>query len=103
MTAKTEDRVIVRTINAGVFFGTLTETNLAIGTVTLKNSRRLHYWDGAATLSELATEGTAKPKNCKFPCPIEKDHQIREVIEIIPVTERAAKSIDAVSTWSAHA
>lgn len=52
-------RVIVRTYSAGVFAGEL-ETKDG-REVTLMNARRLWYWTGAASLSQLAQEGTSKP------------------------------------------
>jgi hypothetical protein len=48
-----EDYVIIRTQNAGVHFGKLSETDLGISKVTLKYSRRIWYWDGAASLSQF--------------------------------------------------
>lgn len=33
----------------------------------LKNARRLWYWDGAASISQIAVDGVSKPENCKFP------------------------------------
>ncbi len=59
------DYVIVRTQSAGVFAGVLRAK--AGKEVTLTNARRLWYWDGAASLSELAISGTKKLQNCKFP------------------------------------
>lgn len=95
---KSSDRVIVRSTNAGVFLGRLVSR---VGdSVTLSDTRRLWYWDGAATLSELATEGVSRPKSCKFPVATEGPHTILGVIEIIPTTERACTSIDAVPVWS---
>jgi hypothetical protein len=93
------DPVIVRSRDAGAFCGQLVETDLSQAAVTLREARRLWYWAGAATLSELATEGTAKPKECKFPAPTEGDHVILGVCEIISVTERALASIQGVPAW----
>ncbi len=97
-TTKTPDRVIVRSTYAGVFLGEL--KSRTGGEVVLNNSRRLWHWDGAATLSELATEGPSKPS--KFPVAIEGDHTVLGVIEIIPTTARACDAIDAVPVWSAR-
>jgi hypothetical protein len=91
---------IVRTTYAGVFLGKILSTDG--DTVVLDSPRRLWYWDGAATLSELAVEGTAKPKTCKFPAPTEGEHTVLGVVEILPVTERAATSLQAVPVWSAR-
>lgn len=100
MAKKSVQNVIVRSRDAGVFAGTLisrpSETS-----VILKDARRLWYWDGAATLSELATKGTSNPGACKFPAPV-TSIEILGICEIIPLTDDAKKSIDAVAVWSRH-
>ena len=93
-----ETRKIIRANGAGVFFG---EVNKIEGsTVTLTNARRLWYWDGAASLSQLAQEGTSKPKYCKFPVAVD-EVTVFNVLEILSVTDKAAKSIDGVKVWKA--
>jgi hypothetical protein len=88
--------VIVRSVNAGCFAGTLKEENS--DQVILTKCRRLWYWSGAASLSQLAVDGTKKPDECKFP--IETlEHKIKGVIEIIVVSEMAEKSIKEVPVW----
>jgi hypothetical protein len=87
---------MVRTYSAGVFLGTLKERNGI--EVTLTDARRMWYWDGAASLSQLATTGTSKPNNCKFPAPV-AEILLTEAIEIIPATEAAIASIAAVPVW----
>lgn len=64
------------------------------------NARRIWYWAGAATLSQLAVDGTSKPKDCKFPVEV-PEVILTEVIEIIPCTEKARLSIASVAVWSA--
>ena len=86
----------VRTDSAGVFAGYIESREGK--EATLRNARRIWYWDGAATLSQLATDGTSKPENCKFPCPVDSV-TLTEVIEIIPITEKAKKSIEGVVIW----
>ena len=87
---------IVRTYSAGVFLGTVKERNGK--EVLLTNARRIWYWDGAASLSQLANEGTSKPQNCKFPAPV-AEVLLTEAVEIIPATEAAIASIAAVPEW----
>lgn len=89
---------MVRTDSAGVFAGYIQERNGK--EATLRNARRIWYWDGAASLSQLATDGTSKPENCKFPCEVDTVI-LTEVIEIIPITEKAKNSIDKVEVWKA--
>ena len=93
------DVVMVRSANAGVFYGTLVKREG--DEVTLSNARRCWYWAGAATLSELATRGTSKPGSCKFPAPTKGNHLILGVCEVIPVTPEALATLDAVPVWSA--
>ena len=93
-----ETRKIVRTNGPGVFFGEVEKIEGT--TATLKNARRLWYWDGAASLSQLAQEGTSKPENCKFPITVE-EVVVFNVLEILSVTDKAAKSIDGVKIWKA--
>lgn len=87
---------MVRTYSAGVFAAYVESRN---GKETvLRDARRIWKWAGAATLSQLATDGTSDPKNCKFPCAVDKV-TLTEVIEIIPITEKAKKSIEEVPVW----
>jgi hypothetical protein len=88
--------VIIRTQNAGVFAGYLKERNGE--TVTLKNARRLWYWSGACSLSQLAMEGTKKAGECKFPCEVD-NIELLQVIEIIDCTQEAKDSIASVVVW----
>ncbi len=87
---------IVRADRAGVFSGYV--KNREGNEVTLLQARRLWYWDGAASLSQAAEEGFSKPQNCKFPQEV-SEILILGVIEIIPTTQKAQKSIKGVSVW----
>jgi hypothetical protein len=89
---------MVRTYSAGVFAGTIGWRDGK--EISLMNARRIWYWDGAATLSELATRGTSKPTKCKFPAEV-AEMLLTEVIEIIPITDAARKSIQEVPIWTA--
>lgn len=88
--------VLVRTYSAGVHVGILKSRNGK--EVTLTNARRIWYWEGAATLSQLAMDGTSKPENCKFPCAV-NEILLTEAIEIIPITDKARESIASVKVW----
>jgi hypothetical protein len=87
---------IVRTQSAGVFAGFL-KSRTGSEVVMLK-ARRIWYWDGAASLSQLAIDGTSKPATCQFPEAVEKV-ELLGVIEILYVTEKAKKSIESVKIW----
>jgi len=87
---------MVRTLSAGVFAGTLTEIEGDTAVVT--DARRIWYWDGAASLSQLASSGTTKPRECKFPEAV-PEVMLKGVIEIIPISEAARESIASVPVW----
>ena len=89
-------KVIIRADRAGVFYGTLKEKDGS--EVTLTACRRLWYWDGAASISQLAKDGTTEPDECKFTVWVD-EITILGVIEIIPCTEQAIKSIEGVKEW----
>ena len=89
---------IIRTDRAGVFAGTVADRNGSEATLT--NVRRLWRWDGAASLSQLAVDGTSKPGQCKFSVVV-PEMMVLGVIEIIPCTEKAEASIKGVKEWKA--
>ena len=68
--------------------------------VVLTDARRLWYWAGAASLSELAVRGTSKPTECKFPVSVPRV-LLLEAIEILDVTAKAQASIASVPVWTA--
>ena len=88
--------VIIRAQAAGVHYGYL--KSRVGGEAVLLNTRRIWYWDGAASLSQLAAEGVSKPQNCRFSVPL-AEITVIGVIEVLPVTEAAQKSIDGVKPW----
>ena len=89
-------KVIVRGDRSGVFFGTLTAKE---GTeVKLEKCRRLWYWDGAATISQIAVEGVTKPEECRFTMTVD-EIVILDAIEIIPCTDVAVDIIEGVKVW----
>lgn len=93
---KKGDYIICRTYSAGVFAGTLVSRKGQ--EVELKNARRLWYWDGAASLSQLSQEGVKKPEDCKFPCEV-PTVILTQAIELLPVSKQARQSIAGVAVW----
>ena len=91
---------IVRTYSAGVFAGYFDRKSLEGQFGTVKNARRIWQWAGAASLSQLAQDGTSSPEHCKFPCEVD-EVILTDIIEVIPCTEKAKKSIDGVKVWTA--
>lgn len=89
---------IIRCDRAGVFFAHVAEWNPADGTARLTDCRRLWYWDGAASLSQMAMDGVSKPQNCKFTVTV-PEMIVGGVIELIPCTDKAAERIRGVKEW----
>jgi hypothetical protein len=93
---KIGDYVIVRTYSAGVFAGILISRDGK--ELELAQARRLWYWAGAASLSQLAQSGTSKPLDCKFPELVDSI-LLTEAIEILSVTKHAQLIIEEVPVW----
>jgi len=90
------DYVIVRGDRPGVFAGYLKSRDGK--EAELSNARRMWYWSGAASISQLAMEGVKNPDECKFPIEVTKLF-LTDVIEVIPATEEAMESIRGVTIW----
>lgn len=89
-------KYLVRGRDSGVFFGEIKERNGK--EVTMTNVRRIWHWEGAASLSQLAQEGTKLPQNCKFTVPVD-EMIVLDAIEIDACTDEAVKNIEAVEPW----
>lgn len=89
-------KYIVRCDRSGVFYGEIESRNGQ--EVTMRNARCLWYWDGAASLLQLAKDGTSEPRNCKFTVYVD-ELTVVDAIEILPCTDKAADSIEGVSEW----
>lgn len=90
------DYVVVRTCSAGVHAGYLRSREGK--EVVLNDCRRLWYWKGAATLSQVAGYGITNPDACKFPAAI-SEITLTEAIEVIPCTDKAKDIIEGVKAW----
>lgn len=91
-------KFILRSPEAGVFYGEMEKEIDETRIVKLTNVRQIWYWEGAATLMQLAKYGTTKPQKCKFTVTVD-EITICNVSEVIPCTEEAMKSIDSVVEW----
>ena len=91
----TDGVVLIRTYSAGVHFGTLASRSGK--EVVLTNARRLYQWSGACSLSQVATEGVDL-SNSKISVIVPKI-TLTEAIEIIPMSEIAAKTMMEAKSW----
>jgi hypothetical protein len=87
---------MVRTYSAGVFYGEIVKRDGK--EVEMHNARRVWFWKGAASLSQLAQSGTSCPNECKFPEPV-TTLILTEVIEMIRITDNALNSLNSVPIW----
>lgn len=87
--------VIIRSRDSGCHAGYLKSEDGT--TVELVASRRIYYWDGAATLSQLANDGPKNPGNCKFTQPV--NLTVYNICEKIEVTKKAQEIIQGVKVW----
>lgn len=78
--------VLVRAYSAGIHVGVLERKEG--NEVTLSDTRRIWYWRGAFTCSELSQSGPASGSKISAAVP---ENTIREWIEIIPVSAEAEK------------
>lgn len=90
--------VIVRGDRSGVFAGILAEKNGR--EITLNDCRRLWYWSGANSISQIAVDGVKKPQLCRFTVTVD-EIIILDALEIIPCTTIAEDNIRAVLEWRA--
>jgi hypothetical protein len=89
-------KCIFRCDRSGVFYGELGERNGQ--ECTIINARKIFYWTGAACLEQLSSEGTKKPRDCKFTMTVVKI-TVLDLIQILPCTDMAEKSIEEVEAW----
>ena len=88
---------IIRSYASGVHFGEVAETRDTLHglSVTLKNSRRIHYWEGACSLSQVAMEGIRTGRvSMQLP-----EIQVENVIEIIPMSENSIDNLKNQAVW----
>lgn len=93
-------KVIIRSDKAGVFFGKLTEQQIAGDKliVKLENARCLWRWSGCSLL-QVANDGYANIDDCKFTVSV-KEIVVTAVDEIIPCTDKAINNIKSVPSWT---
>ena len=93
-----KEMFIVRADRAGVFFGEISKIDGS--TITMTNVRKLHRWDGAGAVEQLALDGVSKPNNCRFTVVV-KECTILNVIQYLPCTQKAIDSLTSVKEWKA--
>lgn len=89
--------VIIRSYAAGVHFGYLKSENFTSAgkVVTLVNTRRIHTWNGACSLSQIAIDGIGGG-NVSVTLP---EIEVVNVIETIPLSEKAKNNLYTQKEW----
>ena len=99
---KKSEYEIARCSNAGVHAGYLVSTNDKH--TVLRDARRIWYWTGAASLSEIAVYGLNPTKSGKSKIAA-KVSQVRlrdqDICELTVCTEAGRKSIEGQPEWRA--
>ena len=94
--------VIVRCDKAGVHCGFLEKQTR--DHLVLTQSRRVWYWNGAASISEIAVHGLnpAKSASCKIAAEVSRI-QLRQsdVCEVIEMHDAGRESIQGMPVWRA--
>lgn len=90
-------KCIVRGDRSGVFFGNVKAIEGKV--VEMNNVRRIYYWEGANSISDLAIQGTKKPQKCKFTKAVNQ-LLLTDVIEINVCTDEAIENIESVQEWT---
>lgn len=93
---KKEQYYIVRCDRAGVFAGHIKHREGR--EITMTDVRRLWFWSGAASLSQMAVDGVKKPRECKFTVSV-PEMVVLDAIEILPCSDHAEESICGVAEW----
>ena len=91
-------QVIIRTYSAGVHYGTLNRVEND-SAVELKNSRRIHYWDGANSLTDIALGGILNKKDSRITKKL-PSIVLNNTIEIIECTEKSIIDLDSFPEWT---
>ena len=88
-------RIIARIERAGVFHGTLDYIDNEI--IRLKDARRIYYWNGALSVTDIAAKGIT---GGKVTIPVTTvEFMSDKVVELNECSEEATKSIEAIKVW----
>lgn len=89
-------KVLVRSYDAGVYFGTL--TNVEGETCRLENVRNIWRWTGANTLSDVALYGIRGDRVT----PVVSSMVLNRVCQILPLSDKAITNLESQPVWSAR-
>lgn len=88
-------RVIARIDRAGVFHGTLDYIDNEI--IRLKDTRRIYYWNGALSVTDMAAKGLT---GGRISVPVTTvEFMSDKIVELNECSEEASKSIVTIKPW----
>ena len=87
-------KCIVRSYDAGVYYGTVTEVNGE--TVKVENVRNIWNWKGANCLADVATKGISDGKVSR----VVSSMVLNRCCQLIPCTDAAIENLDNIRVWS---
>lgn len=88
---------VVRTYSAGVHIGYVAEFGEKHPQhARLVKSRRLHYWNGACSLSQVAMDGVGSDSRIAMEIP---EIELTDVIEVITCSTKAANFFKEAPVW----
>lgn len=91
-------KIIARIDRAGVFHGTL--YNKDGETTTMTDVRRIYYWQGALSVTDMSVTGVTSGSKISLPAK-RVEFETAKVIELIECTDEASKSIEEIEPWKA--
>lgn len=86
-------KVLVRSYDAGVYFGTLEEMNGE--QCMLSNVRNIWHWTGATCLSQIANDGITGDKVG----PVVSSMILNKCCQVIPLSDKAIINLEAQPEW----
>lgn len=87
-------KVLVRSAQAGVYFGTLTSVE-GESTVIMNSVRNIWSWYGASCLSQIANDGIKSGKVS----PVVETMGITGVCQVILLADTAIKNLEGQPVW----
>jgi len=89
-------KVIIRSQSAGVFFGTLKEETPEYA--ILEKFRKIHHWEGACAVEQIAIDGITNHKGSRLTIVVEEG-MVSNPIQILPCTDKAIENLEEAPEW----
>lgn len=87
-------KVLVRSYDAGVFFGTMDW--MEGDQVKLTNVRNIWHWTGASCLSQIANQGVTGDRIG----PVVSSTVLNKVCQVLPLTRAAISNLEKQPQWT---